>query len=77
MKCISCEYHSVQADPDPNDWFCQDDEKIVCVNPMVDSRVIDCSLRPYQTKNVESPDWCPLIKFKRNETIEKIIRSFV
>ena len=26
-NCMDCPHHSVQADPDPNDWFNDDDVK--------------------------------------------------
>jgi len=72
MKCVDCKYSEIKADPDPDDWFCQDDQKIVCMAE--NHRVIDCALRPYQTKNVESPDWCPLKKMKRRETLNEILQ---
>lgn len=74
-KCVKCPYHKVVADPDPNDWFNDDDEAIVCTKvsqePDQNSKyqsdkqshkTIEGSLRPYQTKNVEVPNWCPLKK---------------
>jgi hypothetical protein len=29
-KCTDCPEHKVIIDPDPYDWFCDDDEAIVC-----------------------------------------------
>ena len=31
-NCLDCTYHKVIPDPDPNDWFCDDDVAIVCTN---------------------------------------------
>src|SRR4051812_3276113 len=28
--CIGCKHHEVIADPDPHDWFCDDDVAVVC-----------------------------------------------
>ena len=27
-NCIDCSSHQVLPDPDPNDWFCDDDVKV-------------------------------------------------
>lgn len=29
-NCMDCPHHQVYPDPDPDDWFCDDDEKVVC-----------------------------------------------
>ena len=29
-SCLACAFHRVISDPDPYDWFCDDDEAIVC-----------------------------------------------
>ena len=58
-NCMDCPNHIVEADPDPNDWFCSDDEKVICKK--VD-KVISSGCRPYH-KRVDCsniPDWCPL-----------------
>lgn len=63
-NCMDCPHHLVQPDPDPNDWFCDDDEKVVCTQVQTKdgtNRVITCACRPYQKRAVcEIPDWCPL-----------------
>lgn len=88
MKCISCLYHRIVPDPDPTDWFNADDEAIVCMkvkrepDPIskygVDRQPfqpIDVALRPYQTKNVDAPDWCPIsVSKKRDDKIENILK---
>lgn len=30
VSCLNCEFHRVIADPDPDDWFCTNDEAVVC-----------------------------------------------
>lgn len=86
-KCIDCPFHKIIPDPDPSDWFNVDDVAIVCTksnhkpDPTSDYAVdrqsftpIDVGLRPYQAKNVDAPDWCPIsISKKRDEVIEKIL----
>jgi len=32
-NCIDCQYHKVIADPDPEDWFCDDDVAVICTHP--------------------------------------------
>jgi hypothetical protein len=75
-KCIDCPHHKVIGDPDPHDWFCDDDQAIVCTKVLKEEsdikkdslyvsdrqqfRCVDIGCRPYQIKNVEIPDWCPL-----------------
>lgn len=63
-NCMDCPYHLVQPDPDPYDWFCDDDEKVVCTQVQTKdgtNRVITCACRPYQKRaECEIPDWCPL-----------------
>lgn len=88
-KCTDCPFHKIIPDPDPTDWFNRDDEAIVCTkitrpidknsNYGVDRqqfKPIDVALRPYQTKNVNSPEWCPISKDKlRNDKLEKILTT--
>jgi hypothetical protein len=64
-NCTDCMHHHVLPDPDPNDWFCDDDVKVICshkesLTPK-GMRVITCACRPYNiVKECETPDWCPL-----------------
>lgn len=88
-KCIECPFHKIIPDPDPNDWFNADDEAIVCTKtkrePDLNSqhqvdkigyRPIDVALRPYQTKNVQTPQWCPISKMNiRNDKINNILNE--
>ena len=58
-NCIDCTHHKVMRDPDPSDWFCDDDVKVVCSKA---NRNITVSCRPYNTQKESAiPDWCPLI----------------
>lgn len=72
-KCTSCKYHEIIPDPDPYDWFCDDDCAIRCLKstktPQVTSGgsykmtepMITAGCRPYNTiKEADVPDWCPL-----------------
>ena len=57
-SCIDCPRHSVEPDPDPNDWFCDDDVKVVCTACKRNATVM---CRPYQTREETTPppSWCP------------------
>jgi hypothetical protein len=64
-NCTQCKMHEIIPDPDPNDWFCDDDVAVVCKltegNPQHDPnsrymadrqnvhRCITRSCRPYNT----------------------------
>lgn len=87
-RCIDCPNHKVVEDPDPTDWFNQDDVALVCTKVMkvtdkkseylVDRypfKSIDTGLRPYQTKNVKVPQWCPIsISALREKKLNEIIK---
>lgn len=73
-KCINCVFHIIKNDKDPDDWFNDDDEVIMCKKTSNESgdtyargcllpfKMIAGSLRPYETKDVNQPDWCPILK---------------
>lgn len=62
-NCIDCPFHKVESDPDPDDWFCDDDVKVVCTKAKKD---ITVACRPYNTRKESStPKWCPLLKSKK------------
>ncbi len=80
--CIECKSHEVINDPDPNDWFCDDDVAVVCTlvkNPKQNPnskysadhsfyRCVQVGIRPYRiSKESIIPSWCPK-KEKTNET---------
>ncbi|PLX26974.1 hypothetical protein C0583_05285 [Candidatus Parcubacteria bacterium] len=58
-NCIDCSYHRELPDPDPDDWFCDDDVKVVCTKKKP-SKNITVACRPYNTRNeCDIPEWCP------------------
>lgn len=76
-SCMGCEHHKVINDPDPTDWFCDDDKAVVCTlerNPKQDVksrylaersifRAVQVGIRPYRLeKETPIPEWCPLNK---------------
>lgn len=57
-NCIDCPLHSVLPDPDPDDWFNDDDMKVVC---NLAKKEITSACRPYNLrKESDIPNWCPL-----------------
>ncbi|MBE7075516.1 MAG: bifunctional (p)ppGpp synthetase/guanosine-3',5'-bis(diphosphate) 3'-pyrophosphohydrolase [Clostridiales bacterium] len=54
--CTDCNLMKRLPDPDPNDWFCDDDEKYVCG---VTGKVLSEANRPYE-KQPTPPD-CPIL----------------
>lgn len=56
--CAVCAHSKVFADPDPTDWFCDDDVKVVCMKA---DRNITVACRPYNIAEECSymPSWCP------------------
>lgn len=76
-NCYHCKNREIIKDPDPDDWFCDDDIAVVCtVTPndkqntrsryMADHsqfKPITVACRPYNVeKECETPKWCPLLK---------------
>lgn len=62
LSCLDCPHHRVEPDPDPLDWFCDDDVKVVCTKVSAKNNVVMCGIRPYRVKaEIKSvPVWCPL-----------------
>ena len=75
-NCLDCPKHTVLDDPDPNDWFCDDDKAVACSltpNPTQDLkskyiatrgqfRLVAVSCRPYKLREESArPVWCPLM----------------
>lgn len=58
-SCIDCPQHEVRPDPDPLDWFCDDDVKVVC---MLTGKNCTVACRPYMTRRETTPlpGFCPL-----------------
>ena len=80
-SCIECAHHKIISDPDPHDWFCDDDKAVVCTKTINDERdetseyvsdrnefkCVTRSCRPYNVeKESNIPDWCPLNIEKAN-----------
>lgn len=73
QKCTQCPYHQVESDPDPDDWFCDDDVKVRCIISTSSYRGNHCKepyitvgCRPYRVTNeTDIPDWCPLKEEKK------------
>lgn len=55
-QCRECPHCLIVPDPDPEDWFNDDDEKALCKKS--ENKLIEGMLRPYE--KVLIPDWCPL-----------------
>lgn len=82
MNCLDCPFHWRINDRDPDDWFNDDDEAVLCkkspksANPnsrrhteQQPFRVVTSSARPYRTRQEsETPAWCPLGLGPKNGT---------
>ena len=56
--CSQCPYGRVMADTDPDDWFCDDDERVYCTKL---ERNIASALRPYEVGKIDTvPEDCPM-----------------
>lgn len=55
-QCRECPHCRTVPDPDPSDWFNDDDEKAFCRE--AGHKLIENMLRPYE--RIIIPDWCPL-----------------
>lgn len=56
-NCIDCKLHQILSDPDPDDWFCDDDVKVVCT---FNHRLITQACRPHHIREeCKIPEWCP------------------
>lgn len=57
-NCMDCPFKKVFRDPDPDDWFNDDDEGVECTKM---KRNVTTACRPYnKRKECETPVWCPL-----------------
>lgn len=64
-NCIDCPRHIVVNDPDPTDWFNDDDVAVLCTATPSDTRfkfrAVTSMCRPYRTRQESDvPEWCPL-----------------
>ena len=54
--CNSCAYLRLLPDPDPSDWFDDDDQKAICGKI---GKKIEGALSVFEASRVEIPSWCP------------------
>lgn len=58
QNCTQCPFRQIKSDPDPHDWFCDDNVKVICKKAL---RNITVACRPYNIeKESVTPNWCPL-----------------
>jgi hypothetical protein len=76
-NCAKCPHQEVLPDPDPFDWFCDDDVKVKCnlsrsayEGNERKEPYITVGCRPFNVGNkyeTSIPNWCPVSK-KEKET---------
>ena len=62
--CNDCPHHEFLPDPDPHDWFNDDDKKLVCHKI---KGVIEGALRPIECREYKRPSYCPFHAHKLSE----------
>lgn len=75
-NCMDCPESSVIPDPDPDDWFCDDDCAVVCRKTPNEKRnttsrhaaeqsqyrAVTVACRPYnRRREADRPEWCPMV----------------
>lgn len=73
--CSQCPHYGTAADPEPNDWFCDDEQYGFCKITPNDARTPDSnyvsdpmfktlykSRRPCEVGKLPVPEWCPMRK---------------
>ena len=81
-KCTQCPHCTILPDPEPYDWFCDDDVKLFCEKL---KRTVAAALRPYESdeschfqtvhaKNIEQSGIKNIIIRNMNETLEQQIK---
>ena len=56
--CSQCPFGRVLSDPDPDDWFCDDDARVYCTKLRKD---VAGALRPYEVGKIDTvPEDCPM-----------------
>lgn len=68
--CDSCEFLRLKQDPDPDDWFDDDDMMAFCNKA---NRTIASALRPGETINISKPLWCPYLGRELTDEEKKIL----
>ena len=83
-NCVDCPNHKVVNDPDPTDWFCDDDVAVLCSlqsnmskrtywasGAFYEYEPITVSCRPhYIRKECITPPGCPILKNAKKEELE-------
>ena len=68
--CDSCAYFALVPDPDPLDWFRDEDKKAVCFEL---NAVIEGGLeKPSEWTNIKKPIFCPRLGRKLTDEEKKI-----
>jgi hypothetical protein len=70
VSCMKCPHHKVVRDPDPDDWFCDDDCAVLCTleappkKSRFEHQAVTTACRPYNTEKETTPvpNWCQLRK---------------
>ena len=58
QSCAGCPDCQIRITPDPDDWFCDDDERVYCTKL---ERNIASALRPYEVGKIDTvPEDCPM-----------------
>ena len=89
-SCLDCPFHKIISDPDPNDWFCDDDKAVVCIKSKNNDqnlkskyatdrqefKPISVGNRPYQIKKelIKIPTWCPIPQLNRDMKINSLLK---
>jgi hypothetical protein len=64
-SCSKCPHHDWISNPDPDDWFRDDEANFICTKK---KKVISYSLDVFEQAKVNKipiPKWCPLIIKKK------------
>jgi hypothetical protein len=72
-NCADCGSHKIYPDPDPSDWFCDDDVKVRCE---ANGQMITVGCRPHRVRQeCETPEWCPK-KAKAVKVVEESMNEY-
>lgn len=72
--CDSCQFLKFEADPDPHDWFRDDDQKAICTKM---NAKIEGSLEPRELTNILKPCWCPYLGRELTDLEKKIFKNLL
>lgn len=66
--CNDCCFLRLLPDPDPYDWFADNEKKAVCLEMKA---VIEGSLGPFETNKIQKPLYCPKLGRELSEEEKK------